>query len=159
MPQSITAGDVGLVSASAWKNATVSSYQTNAMGMYALDECPHTAWFPKADDAEPVFSVDLEREHTLYGLRIIWAEQNADVQNNINYGAVKYQVKFYDDDHKEIDFMIDKSSNERDLTVEFIALDAVKARYAEIKILRNGNPLICGLTDFSVFVTPRKIYS
>ena len=158
-PQSTVSGDLGLVNAAAWKSARASSSQLNTMPLLALDEVPHTAWFPEVTDDEPLFTVDLERDFEIHGIRIVWAEYNADLDNGINYAPKLYQIRFADDSGQWLDFMIDKSCNNKDLQIEFLNFAPVKARKVELKILRQNKPLIYGLSDLAVFVKPRKLYS
>ena len=156
-PRSVSAGKVDLVNAAAWKNSAVSSYQPHTPGFYALDECLHTAWFPQVEDKQPHFTVDLEREFTIHALRLIWAEDNADVRNNIQYGPVNYRVNFLDNNGNVLDFTIDKSSNQRDLAVEFLQIAPITARYVQLTILRGSNPMVYGLSDLAVFTEPRTM--
>ncbi|MBE6366736.1 MAG: hypothetical protein E7052_02345 [Lentisphaerae bacterium] len=159
VPQSVSSGDVGLVNAAAWKIAKVSSYMPNCNAMYAFDECPHTAWVPDIAESEPTLRINLEREFAVQAIRIIWAEQNIDRANGIDFVPVKYQVRFFDSQQQELDFMLDMSNNEQDLNIDFRSFAPVNAQYLELKILRGNAPQHYGVTDFAVFAPPRKIYS
>ena len=159
VPRSVSCGEVGLVNVSAWKNAKVSSYMPNSYAMYALDECPHTAWVPEITDKNPVITVNLEREFAIQGIRIIWAEQNIDRAAGIEFVPVRYQVKFLDPEQKELDFMLDLSRNDRDLNIDFRSFAPVKAQYVQLTILRGDAPQHYGVGDLSVFAPRRSIYS
>ncbi len=159
VPQSVSSGDVGLVNGAAWKNLKVSSLQSNSMPLYAVDECPHTAWYPSADDREPTVTLDLEREFVIPALRIIFSEQNLDVQGNVPITPVRYKVEFLDKDQKVLEFVLDKTANTVDSLIEFSSFAPVFARYVRLKILRGDSPLIYGITDLAVFVEPRNVNS
>ena len=156
-PRSIKHGSTGWVNAAAWKHPQASSYMPNSGPILALDECIHTCWFPEADEQEPWLKVELGNALEVCAFRIIWAELNADSQNNINYGPVKYRVNFYDKDGNMLDTVIDESGNERDLTVVFKHFPPVEANFVKLTILRGDNPMHYGVSDFSVFVKPRYI--
>lgn len=159
VPQSVSNGDVGLVNGAAWKNVQVSSLQENIMPLYAVDECPHTVWYPAADDREPVITVNLEREFVIPALRIIFSEQNLDVQGNVPITPVRCKIEFMDKDQNVLEFVIDKSSNTVDSLIEFCSFAPVSAQYVRVKILRGDSPVIFGVTDLAVFVEPRYVNS
>ena len=159
VPRSVSHGDVGLVNGSAWKNAEVSSVQANIMALHALDECPHTTWYPMPDDRDPVFTVNLEREFEIPALRIMFSEQNLDVQNNVPITPVKYLVRFFNKDRKELDFCIDHTGNQRDVLNVFHSFAPIMAQYVQVVIKDNNLPVLYGITDFAVFVKPRNVCS
>jgi len=159
VPQDLINGDAGLVNVAAWKNSVVSGSMTNCMPMYAFDECPHTAWVPPAEDAGAFIKVNLEREFSIRALRVIWAEQNVNLQAGRNYAPVKYQIRFFDRNDQELPFMIDRSDNKRDLAIEFHSFAPVQAQYVLLSISADNAPLHYGVSDLAVFALPRYIYS
>ena len=54
--------------------------------------------------------------------------------------------------------MIDQSTNQRDMQIEFLQFAPIKARYVQVKIVRGNDPMLRGLSDLAVFVKPRRIY-
>ena len=159
VPRSVNAGDMGLVNAAAWKNCTVSSYCFNSQSMFAVDESPHTAWVPEADDAEPFIEVDLERPFTVEGLRIIWSEENLDAAAGRAPQPVKYRVDFLDANKSPLPFVLDQSSNNDDLVIDFRKVKVPSCRYVKLTIMRSGSAMHYGVSDLSIFVKPQKFFS
>jgi hypothetical protein len=111
------------------------------------------------EDRDPVFTVNLEREFEIPALRIIFSEQNLDVQNNVPITPVKYIVRFLDKEKKELDFCIDASSNKSDILNVFKSFAPVMAQYVQVVIKNNNSPVLYGITDLAVFVRPRNVNS
>ena len=158
VPCSVSSGRHGLVNAAAWKNAAASSSMTNALPMFALDECAHTAWIPDPCDTEPMFRVDLEREFEIEAVRLIWSEENISFADNIPFEPAKYKIEFFDSKEVLV-FSIDKSGNQTDKLIDFHSFAPVTAQYVKVTQVRNSSPVVRGIADLAVFVHPRRIYS
>ena len=157
VPCSVSTGKSGLVNAAAWKNAVVSSSMINTLPMFALDECPHTAWIPEPGDKQPMFRVNLEREFEISAVRLIWSEENISFADGVNFEPAKYKIEFYDGKN-ELVYLMDKSTNQQDKLIEFHSFEPVTAQYVQVTQLKDSSPVIRGITDLAVFVQPRRIY-
>lgn len=157
VPCSVQNGSVNWVNAAAWKHPEASSCMPNSGPILALDECVHTCWVPEISEKEPWIKVDLNNSLEICAFRIIWAEQNADHKNGINYGPVKFKVEFFNKDGELLDPGVDESRNQKDLTVVFKHIEPVEARFVKLTLLRGNDPMHYGVSDFSVFVKPRRI--
>lgn len=156
-PQFIIGGDAGLLPLSFSKKCKASSFEDNAFPFLAVDENTHTCWFPEAEDKTPFLEVDLAEEFSVSAARMIWAEKNLNVKNNIFPEAIQYRIEFFDRNGKQLDFAVDRSDNRRDLNVDFVTFAPVKAQKVRISILKNAASRIhAGLIDFTVFGTQEK---
>lgn len=157
-PQSVSMGDLGLVPISENKRTTASSAQPFAGPNLAVDACTHTCWAPMPDDPAPSLTIDCVETFAMTALRLIWAEFGLDYDSGKTPEPVRFEVRFYDADHKEItDARIDCRDNAVDHNIEFRTFPPVAARYATVTIDRTHARLHHGITDFTLFAPPKTI--
>ena len=154
-PRSVSRGETGLIPVSVNKITQVSSRMFGLGGGYAVDECAHTCWAPLPEDTHPSICVDLAVEIEIAACRIIWAELNLDYKAGLEPEPIRFRIHFYDGEHHLMPRSLDYSENRRDLNVEFLAFEPVRARYVKLEILKGGSRLHIGVTDFSIFAFPR----
>lgn len=151
-PQSVASGDLGLLPVSENKPTETSSAQPFAEGRMAVDGCTHTCWAPAPDDATPTLTVDLAETFELCALRIIWAEFGLDYATGRTPEPVRFQARFFDEQHNEIpNSSLDFRDNCVDHNIEFRTFPPVKARYASLAFDQTNTRIRHGVTDFTLF--------
>lgn len=155
IPQSISGGPLGLLPVTVGKSVDFSSCRNEHFGSFAVDDCTHTWWDPAKKDPEPFIEVDLREAFDLHSARIIWTEPELDYSAGKLPEPVRFEIRFYDEEHKELPVKIDRSAVTVDHNVEFqIFPEQVRAKFVRLIIRRDKNNYHHGVTDFTVFGFP-----
>lgn len=155
-PQSISEGSTGLVPVSVRKAIKASSFEGSNFPSFAIDECPHTWWEPKADDTDPWIEINLRHSFDIEALQICWAYSNLDYGKGITPEPVKFKAEFFDKDHKPVGAPLDCMDNTRELLIDFrlVAPVAPNTRFIRVSYAQPTTPLRHGITEITAFAKP-----
>ena len=155
-PQSVSKGALGLVPVSVRKAVRASSFEGGCFPAFAIDECPHTWWSPKADDAAPWIEINLRHSFDIEALQICWAETNLDYGKGITPEPVKFKAEFFDKDRNPVGKPLDCMDNTHELLIDFraVAPVATNTRFVRISFSQPASPLRHGITEITAFAKP-----
>ena len=132
------------------KTAEASSTLDSKPISYAFDEDIRTYWSAKTGEKGEWLNVDLGSLCTVNAIQVNIAENNTNLHGREDIRAHQYRVE-YSADNKNWKTLLDKTSNEQDLTHPYEALKTpVKARFIKITNYRvpDGTFAISGLRIF-----------
>lgn len=154
-PQSVSQGSLGLVPVSVRKQIQASSFDGSNFPTFAIDECTHTWWAPKPEDASPWIEIDLRYPFTVEAIQICWADINLDFGAGIIPEPTKYKVEFFDKEHNPTGAPLDCMNNTDELLIDFRTFQPVpNTRILRVSFTQPNNALRHGITEITAFAKP-----
>ncbi|MDD6876730.1 MAG: family 43 glycosylhydrolase [Clostridiaceae bacterium] len=144
-------GDTGLAPLTHSQRGKVrsSSRAPGRDAIYALDASMLTWWQPRADDAEPWLTVELEAPYELEASRLIWRDVGLSYEKGALPGAFRYKIEA--SDGGDWFCVLDRSESREDFAVDYRTFPPVTARRVRLVITGAPEGIAPGVIDFSVF--------
>lgn len=140
-----------LMPVSSFHPSMASSYAPGHLPIYAVDEVMHTWWQPAADDPEPTFGVNLQATYNISAVRIMWKDIGLHFGKGIIPGPYRYVVEGCNNPKGLWITLVDASTNDIDLVVDYRTFETTQCRLVRIRILGAPEGVTPGLMNFTVF--------
>lgn len=145
---------VGLLPLTARQRARViaTSSDNGREAFYALDVNLTTYWKPIANDEHPMLTVDMQAPYLVSAARIIWRDIGLDYDHGALPGPYKYIIEGKpDNDRDEWVTLVDASTNDKDLIVDYRTFGEVSCESVRLRICGAPERIEPAVIDFTIF--------
>lgn len=145
---------VGLLPLTFYQIPFASSAVEAREAIYASDDNVLSFWQPKADDPDKCITFQLggRTRYEVSSIRIIWRDVNMESLDGIVPGPFQYVVEYADtSDMKNWLTLVDASSNDKDLCIDYRQFEPVKAYAVRLRITGAPKGIEPGVVSFTAF--------
>ena len=145
---------VGLLPLTFMQIPKVSSAMPGRDGIYAQDDSILTWWQPEHDDPIKSITVPLNTDlgYRVEGTRVIWRDVGMETRDGIMPGPFQYVIEYLTPGDRETwHMLVDASDNQRDLCIDYRAVEPVIATDLRLRILGSPEGIEPALVSFTAF--------
>jgi xylan 1,4-beta-xylosidase len=132
------------------ERTTGSSTAPNLPGRFAADLSLLTWWQPAENDPHPILTTKLIAPSTLNACRIIWRDVGLDPLRGVKAAPFRYRVEA-ETRPGTWETIIDRSTNEQDLLIDYRECKPIQATRARLIILKSPDGISPAVTEFTLF--------
>ena len=151
IPKSLSGNSQYFVPVTINKPVKVSSLYNNCFGAFAVDNQTNTWWEPAKKDCHPTIEIDFRGKFTVSSCRVMLTENGIDHKKNVFPVPVKFKLELFAPESNVPVKVIDKTSNEVDMLIEFLTFEEVIASKAKLSILRCNSQINHGINNITIF--------
>lgn len=131
--------------------ARASSEAPGRTADYAMDDNSRTWWRPADDDQNPSLTIDFKNYFNIAAIRVMWSEEGLDHNKGILAAPIKYRLLYQPSKSDKWNIVLDCSTNNVDLLIDYRTFEAVKARRVKLEIIGANKAAKIGVQELTVF--------